>query len=56
MKEKILEWFCPYCGKKINSLYPAQLDANSKSHLRTHEKKSGFKQKMPKIKRISTRL
>lgn len=37
-EEKILEWVCPRCGKKIFSLYPKQLDANVKSHLKTHKK------------------
>jgi hypothetical protein len=37
-EQKILEWECPRCMKKIVSLYPKQLDANVKSHLKTHKK------------------
>lgn len=37
-KKFILEWVCPRCMKRIVSLYPKQLDANVKSHLKSHKK------------------
>ena len=43
MKKEILEWQCPVCSKVINSLYPRQLDANSKDHMRTHKKEENPK-------------
>lgn len=38
MPEKILDWTCPKCGKNIVSLYPKQLNANVRSHLKTHKR------------------
>lgn len=36
----ILEWRCahPKCSKRIYSLYKRQLEANARSHLKTHDK------------------
>lgn len=35
-EEKVLVWVC-WCGKRITSIYPEQLDANKKSHMLTHK-------------------
>ena len=32
------KWVCPYCGKKIESLYKDQARANSIEHLESHKK------------------
>jgi rRNA maturation protein Nop10 len=34
MKDEVLRWVCPRCGKQILSLYPRQFSANISVHRR----------------------
>ena len=48
MRTKVLEWTCPRCGRKLRSLYPAQLDFNSRAHLLTHSAPSLKREPQPR--------
>lgn len=37
--QKVLEWFCPYCGKQLISLYEKQLDNMRDVHSLNCQKK-----------------
>lgn len=37
MKETIITWKCPKCGKVIKSMYKGQLEYNKEAHILSHK-------------------